>query len=134
MLKELIVGIVFRLVSTKGWKIVLLFLAGILRTVVVFRIEFSDKTAKVFEVAAKVLQDGWLTRDEFIEFLYTLKIIPGIIDDLVIEGLAAILRAGSNWKKQLVPDEGAAKAISKMIEDHVIEGWEVADVFVEVAT
>ncbi len=106
---------------------------ALLRDVVKFRLEAKNEAQKaVFDVAARVVQDGWIDRDELVSFMRSFKsVIPGWVDDLVIEALCMFLLAGENFKWGTDDKPELFEAFSVAFKDGVFCNRELGTILVE---
>lgn len=117
-----------------GWTVAAKIIGeALLRDIVVFKLEAKNPAQKtVFEVAAKVIKDGWIDRNELVDFLRSFKpVIPGWIDDMVIEALCMFLQAGENFRYGTDDKPELFEAFSHGIADGVFCNRELGTILVE---
>ena len=94
--------------------------------------DLNEAQKNVFEVAARVIQDGWIDRDEIVSFLRSFKpVIPGWIDDMVIEALCMFLLAGENFRYGTEEKPELFEAISVALEDGIFCNKELGTILIE---
>jgi len=106
---------------------------ALLRDVVKFKLEATNEAQKaVFDVAARIIADGWVDRDELVSFMRSFKpVIPGWIDDVVIEALCMFLLAGENFKWGTDDKPELFAAFSAALKDRVFCNRELGTILVE---
>ena len=106
---------------------------ALLRDVVKFQLEAKNEAQKnVFNVAARVIEDGWVDRDEIVTFLRSFKaVIPGWIDDLVIEALCMFLNAKDNFRYGTDDKPELFVAISEALKDGIFHNRELGTILLE---
>ena len=126
--------LVLYLLKTYGWVIAAKVVGEALkRDVVKFHLEAKNEAQKaVFDVAARVVEDGWIDRDEIVAFLRSFKpVIPGWIDDMVIEALCMFLMARDNFRWGTDEKPELFAAISEAFGDHRFHNRELGTILLE---
>lgn len=125
---------VFYLLKTYGWVMAAKVVGEALkRNVVKFHLVAKNEAQKdVFDVAARVVEDGWIDRDEVVAFLRSFKpVIPGWIDDMIIEALCMFLLAGENFRWGTGEKPELFMAISEAFKDGIFHNRELGTILLE---
>lgn len=125
---------VLYLLRTYGWVVAAKVVGEALkRDVFKFQLEAKNEAQKgVFDVAARVIKDGWIDRDETVAFLRSFKpVIPGWIDDMIIEALCMFLLAGENFRWGTDDKPELFAAISEAFGDHIFHNRELGTILLE---
>jgi len=122
------------LLKKYGWVIAAKFIGeALIRDLIKFKLEAKNEVQKaVFDVAARVIKDGWIDRGELVAFLRSFKpVIPGWIDDVVIEALCMFLLAGENFRYGIDDKPDLFEAFSLALEDRIFDNRELGTILVE---
>lgn len=127
---------VFALLLLKkyGWVIAAKFIGeALIRDLIKFKLEAQNEAQKaVFDVAARVIKDGSVDRDELVAFLRSFKpVIPGWIDDVIIEALCMFLLSGENFRYGINDRPELFEAFSRALEDRFFDNRELGAILVE---
>ena len=117
-----------------GWVVAAKIVGELLiRDIVKFHLEAKNESQKVvFDVAARVIKDGWIDRDEVVAFLRSFKpVIPGWIDDMIIEALCMFLLAGENFRWGTDEKPELFVAISEALKDQIFHNRELGTILLE---
>ncbi len=117
-----------------GWVVAAKIVGELLiRDIVKFHLEAKNESQKaVFDVAARVIKDGWIDRDEVVAFLRSFKpVIPGWIDDMIIEALCMFLLAGENFRWGTDEKPELFVAISEALKDEIFHNRELGTILLE---
>ncbi len=126
--------LVLYLLKTYGWIVAAKVVGEALkRDVVKFHLEAKNEAQKVvFDTVARVVQDGWIDRDEVVMFLRSFKpVIPGWIDDMVIEALCMFLNARENFRWGTDEKPELFAAISEAFGDGTFNNRELGTILLE---
>jgi len=126
--------LVLYLLKSYGWIVAAKIVGEALkRDLMVFKLEAKNDAQKaVFEVVARIIKDGWIDRDEIIAFLRSFKpVIPGWVDDLVIEALCMFLLGKENFKYGTDDRPEIFEAFSVAFEDGVLTNRELGTILIE---
>ena len=106
---------------------------ALLRDVFKFQLEATNEAQKaVFDTAARVIQDGWIDQDEIITFLRSFKpVIPGWIDDMIIEAICMFLLAGEDFRYGTDDKPELFEAISEALNDGIFHNRELGTILIE---
>lgn len=106
---------------------------ALLRDIVKFRLEAKNDAQKaVFDVAARVIADGWIDRGEIVAFLRSFKpVIPGWIDDIAIEALCMLLLSGNDFRYGTEEKPELFEAFSVALEDGIFCNRELGTILIE---
>ncbi len=117
-----------------GWVVAAKIVGELLvRDIIKFHLEAKNESQKaVFDVAARVISDGWIDRDEVVAFLRSFKpVIPGWIDDMIIEALCMFLLAGENFRWGTDEKPELFEAISEALKDQIFHNRELGTILLE---
>ncbi|HEC64111.1 MAG TPA: hypothetical protein ENI23_02315 [bacterium] len=117
-----------------GWVVAAKIVGELLvRDIIKFHLEAKNESQKaVFDVAARVISDGWIDRDEVVAFLRSFKpVIPGWIDDMIIEALCMFLLAGENFQWGTDEKPELFEAISEALKDQIFHNRELGTILLE---
>ena len=117
-----------------GWVVAAKIVGELLvRDIIKFHLEAKNEAQKaVFDVAARVIKDGWIDRDEVVAFLRSFKpVIPGWIDDMIIEALCMFLLAGENFRWGMDEKPELFEAISEALKDRIFHNRELGTILLE---
>ena len=106
---------------------------ALLRDILKFRLEAKNEAQKaVFDVAARIIKDGYIDRNEIVAFLRSFKpVIPGWIDDIAIEALCMLLLSGDDFRYGTEEKPELFEAISAALEDGVFCNKELGTILIE---
>ena len=125
----------FLLLKKYGFIIAAKFIGEVLlRDILKFRLEAKNEAQKaVFDVAARIIRDGYIDRNEIVAFLRSFKpVIPGWIDDIAIEALCMLLLSGNDFRYGTEEKPELFEAISAALEDGIFCNKELGTILVEV--
>tara|TARA_Y100000310_G_C20418129_1_gene685340 strand:- start:11 stop:409 length:399 start_codon:yes stop_codon:yes gene_type:complete len=117
-----------------GWVVAAKIVGELLtRDIIEFRLEAKNEAQKgVFDVAARVIRDGWIDRDEIVAFMRSFKpVIPGWIDDMIIEALCMFLNAGENFRWGTAEKPELFEAVSDALKDQIFHNRELGTILLE---
>lgn len=126
--------LVLYLFKRYGWIVAAkVFGEALVRDIVVFNLKAQNEEQKaVFETIAKITKDGWVDRGEIVSLLRAFKpVIPGWVDDLVIEAACMLLLAGNDFRYGTDDRPELFEAFSVALEDGIFSNRELGTILID---
>jgi len=126
--------LVLYLFKAYGWKIAAKIIGeALIRDIVVFKLEAKNDAQKaVFELVTIIIKDGWIDRAEAVAFFRAFKpVIPGWIDDLIIEAVCMFLLAGKDFRYGTDNRPEIFEALSVGFGDGIFTNRELGTLLIE---